>query len=81
MKQSEEKSSPMISPSVKNSGLRLFVQTVIARAYPRIIGQQREKSWMFFEILLPLLAVSSYVFVYRAIGAPEEYVGFVVIMS
>jgi len=62
----------------KNSGLKFFLQTVIARAYPRIIGQQREKSWMFFDIFLPLLAVSAYVFVYRAIGAPEEYVGFVV---
>ena len=62
----------------RNSGFRLFVQTVIARAYPRVIGQQREKSWMFFDIFLPMLAVSAYVFVYRAIGAPEEYVGFVV---
>lgn len=61
-----------------NTGLRLFIQTVKARAYPRIIGQQREKSWMLFDILLPMLAVSAYVFVYRAIGAPEEYVGFVV---
>jgi ABC-2 type transport system permease protein len=51
---------------------------VIARAYPRVIGAQREKSWMFFDIFLPLLAVSAYVFVYRAIGAPETYVGFVV---
>ncbi|KPK93229.1 MAG: ABC transporter [Anaerolineae bacterium SM23_ 63] len=50
----------------------------MARAYPRVIGAQREKSWMFFEIFLPLLAVSAYVFVYRAIGAPETYVGFVV---
>jgi ABC-2 type transport system permease protein len=57
---------------------RLFLQTVIARAYPRVIGAQREKSWMFFDIFLPLLAVSAYVFVYRAIGAPETYVGFVV---
>ncbi len=65
-------------PPDKNTGLRLFLQTVIARAYPRIIGQQREKSWVFFDIFLPLLAVSAYVFVYRAIGAPEEYVGFVV---
>mgnify|MGYP003965127205 CR=1 FL=1 len=62
----------------KNSGARLFIQTVLARAYPRIIGQQREKSWMFFDIVMPLLAVSAYVFVYQAIGAPEEYVGFVV---
>lgn len=62
----------------KNSGWILFIQSVIARAYPRVIGQQREKSWMFFEILLPMLSVAAYVFVYRAIGAPEEYVGFVV---
>lgn len=62
----------------KNSGWRLFVQTVIARAYPRLIGQQREKSWMFFDVFLPLLSVAAYVFVYRAMKAPEEYVGFVV---
>ena len=63
----------------KNTHWRLFIQTIIARAYPRIIGQQREKSWMFFDLLLPLLAVAAYVFVYRAIGAPEEYIGFVVL--
>ena len=43
-----------------------------------MIAQQRERSWMFFDVFLPILAVSAYVFVYRAIGAPEEYVGFVV---
>ncbi len=57
---------------------RLFLQTVIARAYPRIVGAQRERSWMFFDVFLPILAVSAYVFVYRAIGAPETYIGFVV---
>jgi len=63
----------------KATGAELFLKTVFARAYPRIIGQQREKSWMFFDIFLPMLAVSSYVFVYRAIGAPDDYVGFVVV--
>lgn len=63
----------------KSSGWRLFARTVWGRAYPRIVGYQREKSWMFFEVLLPLLSVAAYVFVYRAIGAPEEYVGFVVV--
>ena len=68
-----------IDHSVKKStGSRLFIQTVLARAYPRIIGQQREKSWLFFDILLPIIAVAAYVFVYRAIDAPEEYIGFVV---
>jgi ABC-2 type transport system permease protein len=63
----------------KNSGWRLFVQTVIARAYPRLIGQQREKSWMFFDIFLPMLGVAAYVLVYRALNAPEDYIGFVVV--
>ena len=60
------------------TGWRLFLATVIARAYPRVIGQQREKSWMFFEVALPLVSVCAYVFVYRALKAPEEYIGFVV---
>ncbi len=60
-------------------GFRLFWATMWARAYPRIVGAMRERSWMFFETLLPLLGVTSYVFVYRAIGAPEEYIGFVVV--
>ena len=33
----------------------------------------------FFEILLPFLATSAFVFVYRALQAPPEYVGFVVL--
>lgn len=66
------------SPRVRSPVAR-FVQTVIARAYPRVIGQQRELAWIFFEIFLPMMAVAAYVFVYRAIGAPEEYVGFVVL--
>jgi ABC-2 type transport system permease protein len=63
----------------KATGFLLFLKTVIARAYPRVIGAQREKSWMFFDVFLPMLAVSAYVFVYRAINAPEEYIGFVVV--
>ncbi len=63
----------------KNTGWRLYLQTVFARAYPRLIGQQREKSWLFFDILMPLLSVFAYVFVYRAIKAPEDYIGFVVV--
>lgn len=66
--------------STRPTRLGLFLQTVVARAYPRIIAQhRRERSWIFFEVLLPMLAVSAYVFVYRAIGAPESYVGFVVV--
>jgi ABC-2 type transport system permease protein len=66
------------TPIKKNTGWQLFLQTIIARAYPRIIGQQREKSWMIFDIIFPLFTTCAYVFVYRAISAPEEYVGFVI---
>ncbi len=66
------------SASEKVTGWKLFLKTIVARAYPRVIGMQREKSWMFFDVFLPMLGVAAYVFVYRAIGAPEEYVGFVV---
>ncbi len=75
-----DKANPLaVMPVEKATGWNLFWKTVIARAYPRVVGQQREKSWIFFDIFLPMLAVSAYVFVYRAIHAPEEYIGFVVV--
>jgi ABC-2 type transport system permease protein len=55
------------------------LRAVIGRAFPRIIGLTREPSRIFFEIVLPFLAVSAFVFVYRALEAPEEYIGFVVL--
>ncbi len=67
------------TPVPKATGWRLFLKTVVARAYPRVVGQQRERSWIFFDVFLSVLAVSAYVFVYRAISAPEEYVGFVIV--
>ncbi len=57
----------------------LFVRTLLARAYPRAVGALRERSWLFFETILPLLATSAYVFFYRALGAPKEYIGLVVV--
>jgi ABC-2 type transport system permease protein len=55
------------------------LRAVGGRAYPRVTGLFREKSWIAFEILLPFLATSAFVFVYRALQAPSEYVGFVVL--
>ncbi len=75
-----EHQNPLAPSSVpKVSGWRLFLQSVFARAYPRLIGQQREKSWLFFDVLLPMLSVAAYVLVYRAMSAPEDYIGFVVV--
>ena len=55
------------------------LRAVWGRAFPRVTGMFREKSWVFFEILLPFLATSAFVFVYRALDAPQEYIGFVVL--
>lgn len=55
------------------------LRAVGGRAYPRVHGLFREKSWVFFEVLLPFLSTSTFVFVYRALRAPPEYIGFVVL--
>src|ERR1044071_2596530 len=60
-------------------GWRLFLRTIIARSYPRVIGQQRQKTWLLFEVLLPFISTSGYVFVYRAMQAPQDYIGFAVV--
>ncbi len=63
----------------KETGWRRFWMTVFGRAYPRVIGANRERSWIFFETFMPLLGVAGYVLIYKAIGAPADYVGFVVL--
>jgi ABC-2 type transport system permease protein len=59
--------------------LRTELRSVRGRAYPRVRGLARERSWLIFEILLPFLTTSAFVFVYRALKAPPEYIGFVVL--
>lgn len=66
------------TPVKKDLGWRLFFRTVIARAYPRVVGQTRARAWIFFETFLPFLATAGYVYVYRSIQAPEDYIGFAV---
>ncbi len=62
-----------------NIHLRLNLRAILGRAYPRVIGSLREPSWIFFEILLPVLAIAAYVFIYQALEAPPEFVGFVIL--
>jgi ABC-2 type transport system permease protein len=64
---------------MKDTGLKLFLRAAIARAYPRIWGTSREPSWIFFEIVVPLINTSAFVFLYRALHAPEQYIGFVIL--
>ncbi len=54
-------------------------RALVGRAFPRVRGMVREPSWVFFEILLPFLTTAAFVLVYRALKAPDAYVGFVVL--
>lgn len=57
----------------------LFIRTMLARAYPRFAQVRRQPSWLITETLLPFLGVAAFAYVYRAMKAPEEYIGFVVL--
>jgi ABC-2 type transport system permease protein len=59
--------------------LKTNLRAIWGRAYVRIVGANREPSWIIFETLMPLLATLTYVYVYKALKAPEDYTGFVVL--
>lgn len=61
------------------SAVTLFVQAALARAYPRAAWMFRNRTWLFQETLLPVLSVAAFAFSYRSMGAPPEYVGFVIL--
>ncbi|MEW5936969.1 MAG: ABC transporter permease [Candidatus Thermoplasmatota archaeon] len=61
------------------SWLKMNLRAVIGRAYPRVIGANREPSWIFFETALPILAVAAYIFYYHALHAEDRYIGYVII--
>lgn len=44
----------------------LNLRAIKGRAYPRVIGANREPSWVIFEVFLPLLGIAAYVFIYQA---------------
>ncbi len=58
--------------------LRLGLQMMMGRAYPRLVASNREPDWIFYEVALPLLQVSAFAFVYKALGRPQ-YIGLVVL--
>ncbi|HUU44091.1 MAG TPA: ABC transporter permease [Acidobacteriota bacterium] len=63
----------------RRKALATNLRAIWGRAYVRVVGANREPSWIFFEVLLPLLAAFAFALVYRALGAPEQYIGFVIV--
>jgi len=50
-----------------------------ARAYVRIVGANRELSWLVWDVFLPFMGTAAYVFIYRTIKAPPAFTGFVIL--
>ncbi|HEY0069037.1 MAG TPA: ABC transporter permease [Chloroflexia bacterium] len=63
----------------KSTGVELFLRAAFGRGYPRVVGAQRELSWLFFDIVIPLITMSASVFLYKALQADPAYIGFVVV--
>lgn len=61
------------------ASITLFLQAMFARSYARIIWMFRNRTWIFQETILPILSVSAFAYAYRAMGAPERFVGYVVL--
>jgi len=51
----------------------LFVRTMLARAYVRIIGSIREPAFLISDALFPTVGMAAYVLLYRALGAPKSF--------
>lgn len=69
--------------------ISLNLRAMWGRAYVRIVGANREPSWIFFDGILPLLGIAAYVFIYEGffggqsdpatLAALNALVGFVVL--
>ena len=65
--------APAVPRGPRNRGVRLFVQTLLARTYVRIVGSLREPTWMISDALFPNLGMCAFVLLYRALNAPASY--------
>ncbi len=59
--------------------LELNLRAAWARAYVRFQATFREAWWILFDAFLPILGLTAYVLVYRSLGAPEVFTGFVIL--
>lgn len=54
-------------------------RSILARAYVRVVGVNRDLVSLSLEIILPLFSVCAYALLYRALKAPPAYLGYVVL--
>jgi ABC-2 type transport system permease protein len=56
-----------------------FLRPALGRAYVRIKGGNRELSWLLWEVILPMIMISSVIWAYENMGAPNIFKGFVIL--
>lgn len=60
--------------------IELFFRTAYARAYVRISGQfKRDINWMIASVVGAFLTMATFIYLYRSVGAPEEFSGIVLL--
>jgi ABC-2 type transport system permease protein len=55
------------------------LRVAYARLWVRVKGEFREPEWIIAEMIIPVLTLSTYVYLYQMLNARDEYVGFVVV--
>lgn len=60
--------------------IELFLRAAYARAYVRISGQfKRDINWMIASVVGAFLTMATFIYLYRSVGAPEEFSGIVLL--
>lgn len=63
-----------MKPEIKTN-----LKAIWGRAYVRVVGANREPSWIISETVLPVLSVAAYVYVYRALNPNPLYTSLVIL--
>lgn len=59
--------------------LLVNVRSILARAYVRVVGVNRDLPSLAIEVTLPLFSVCSYALLYRSLRAPPAYLGYTIL--
>jgi ABC-2 type transport system permease protein len=57
----------------------VFWRVVIARMRVRLSATTQEPLWILSDITIPLITIAGYIYLYKALGAPQVYSGFVLL--
>jgi len=55
------------------------LRVAYARLWVRFKGGNREPEWLIAEMIIPVITLSAYVYMYKALGAPATFTSFVIV--